>query len=166
MMNELGAFLVAWWNTSIKASMPTTIALINVKLTDMTINIGPVVNYATGLPIAGTGGSASLPNNCALVLTKRTLLRGRSYRGRVYAPGLVESIVTGNTVNSVTVTSILSNWSILISFTTTGGDWDMVVMSRISEGVERLEAEVNNVVSLDSDGIVDSQRRRLPRRGA
>lgn len=165
-MVELGGHLITWWDTYIKAAMPTTLSLLNIKCTDMTTNIGPVVNVATGLPKAGTGGSPSLPNNCALVLTKRTALRGRSYRGRIYTPGLVESIVTGNTVTPATVASIITNWERLISFTTTSTTWDMVVMSRVADGVDRVTADSNQVVSLDSDGIVDSQRRRLPRRGA
>lgn len=166
LMGELGEFLKNWWDAQLKAGSPATLSLINIKLTDLTTNIAPVVNYATGLPIAGTGASPSLPNNCALVLTKRTLLRGRSYRGRIYHPGLVESVVTDNTVVAAQVASLITKYSMLINFTTTGATWDMVVVSRYQDKAPRTVADSNQVTSLDSDGVVDSQRRRLPRRGA
>lgn len=166
LMLEVGLFLRNWWNTALKGSSPSNLQLVNIKLTDLTTVNAPSFNYATGLPLVGTGGSPSLPNNCALVITKRTIFRGRSFRGRIYHPGLYESIVSGNTVDAGAVTSFVTAWSQLISFTTTGAAWNMVVMSRYSDLAPRSEAVSTEVLSMDSDGVVDSQRRRLPRRGA
>lgn len=165
-MTELGAHIVTWWNTYIKGAMPTTLQLTQIKLTDLTLDIGPVVNHATGLPLAGTNGSPSLPNNCAIVLTKRTLLRGRSFRGRIYVPGLVEAYVTGNTYAPGNLATTVTDWSRLLTFTTASDTWDMVVVSRYNANAPRVNAVITEVSSLDSDGVIDSQRRRLPKRGA
>lgn len=165
-MTELGAYLVAWWNTNLKTLTPPQASLTAIKLTDLTTNIAPVVNYGVGLPIVGTNASPSLPNNCAMVITKRTLLRGRSYRGRIYHIGLNEAAVTTNTVLSTYVTSCLVAYNILLSFVTASATWDMVVVSRFENNAPRVTADSNQVVSLDCDGVVDSQRRRLPKRGA
>lgn len=166
LMLELGPHLVTWWNTSLKGSSPTNLQLSSIKLTDLTTQTAPSFVYSTGLPLTGTGGSPSLPNNCALVITKRTVFRGRSFRGRIFHPGLYESIVTGNTVDAGAVSSFVSAWSQLRTFTTTGASWNMVVISRQADLVPRETALITEVLSLSSDGVVDSQRRRLPRRGA
>ena len=166
LMNELGAHLVNWFNTQIDLQLPSVKTLTNIKLTDLTTNIAPVVNYATGLPLNGVSAGVSLPNNCALVITKRTLLRGRSYRGRIYHPGLTESNVTANQVSSVYVVNTIAIYSLLINFTTASATWDMVVVSRFEGGSPRVTADSNQVTTLDSDGVVDSQRRRLPKRGS
>lgn len=164
-MTDLGAFLVNYWDTELKASMPTNLSLTKVRLTDLTLQTGPVIEYTTGLPILGTNASPSLPNNCALVLTKRTAFRGRSFRGRVYLPGLTEAFTTGNTVDPTFVTNRLADFNGLINFTAGTETWTMVVVSRISNGVERSTATLTPVLNFSSDGIVDSQRSRLPRRG-
>jgi len=166
LMNELGAYLVNWFNVTMKGQLPTTISLINVRLTDLTTQTAPVANYATGLPIAGTSASPSLPNNCALVITKRTAFRGRSYRGRIYHPGLMEADVTNSQVSSGKVTTLLAAYNLIRLFTNLGTDWVMSNVSLVSGGFARVVAEVKPVVSFDSDGRVDSQRRRLPGRGS
>lgn len=164
-MNELGLKLVTWYDTLMDLKHPTTISLIQIKMTDMTESFTPVVNYSTGLPKAGLNVGASLPNNCALVITKRTALRGRSFRGRLYHIGLKESEVTDNTVLPAQVTDYVNYYDDLMTFTTTSDTWHMVVVSRKQGGNWLTVGEAHPVVSMDSDGVVDSQRRRLPGRG-
>lgn len=165
-MGELGLFIKNWYDATMDLLHPTTLSLVGIKMTDMTLDIAPVVNYATGLPLSGLNAGASLPNNCALVLTKRTILRGRSYRGRIYHPGLKETEVTGNTVLAAQVTGYVNAYSQLLSFTTATATWKMVVVSRFANKNPRPTGEVTEVTSIDSDGTVDSQRRRLPGRGS
>lgn len=164
-MAALGAHIVNWFNTSLKNYLCTSISLINVKLTDLSTETAPVVNYATGLPIAGSLASPTLPNNIALVLTKRTALRGRSYRGRIYVPGLSEGDIVANTVGGGKVTALVNSYSLLLAFTAGSESWEMVVVSRQNNNTPREFGVATQVLSLDSDGTVDSQRRRLPRRG-
>jgi len=166
LMQELGLKLVGWWIANIKGITPTNLQLVNVKITDLTTQTSPTINYATSLPSVGTGGSPSLPNNCAVVLTKRTLLRGRSFRGRIYHPGLYEAIVVGNTVDAGAVVSFINAYTQLKAFPTATTTWEMVVVSKFQNKVPLLVGVTTPVLSLDSDGVVDSQRRRLPRRGA
>lgn len=166
LMTELGAFLVTWFNTVLKPTMPTTISLVNIKLTDLTTETAPVVNYGTGLPIAGTGASPALPNNVAFVITKRTAQRGRSFRGRIYHPGLMEGSVTGNTVSGSAATAIIGAYDDLLAFSTAGATWTMGVVSRYTNLAPRATGVFTGVVNLTTDGNVDSQRRRLPGRGA
>jgi len=165
-MTELGAHLKNWWDTLIRPGITNAISLVNIKLTDLSTEVAPVVNYATGLPLVGGAIVAALPNNCAMVITKRTLLRGKSYRGRIYHPALSETVVTGNTIAGGTVNALVGHYSQLLAFTTTTASWEMVVVSRYSNNQPRPSGIATPVISLDSNGTVDSQRRRLPSRGS
>lgn len=164
-MDELGEFLVDWWDTSMQTSMVAEITLTGVKLTDLTSNIAPVLNYASGLPLTGSAATPTMPNNVALVFTKRTLLRGRSYRGRIFHPGLGEIHVTGNNAAGGVVSSFVGIYGQLIDFTTASESWNMVVVSRFTNNAPRVTADSNQVIGITSDGVIDSQRRRLPGRG-
>ena len=162
-MDDVGAELVSWFDTTLKANMPATITLFEVKLTDLTTAQGEVINYQTGLPIQGTDVATALPNNCALVITKRTAKRGRSFRGRIYHPALPRDQVTDNVVAAGLVTTLTSAYGLITSIPIlSGGSVSLVVVSRIQNGVPLVEGEVTQVTALTSDGIVDTQRRRLP----
>lgn len=165
-MGELGAHLVAWWNTNIKPNVPTSQSLTQIKLVDLTTEIAPVVIYATGLPSAGSNASPALPNNCALVITKRTALRGRSYRGRFYFGALNEASVTANTVSVGLSGGLVTALNLLNNFTTATEEWFAVVVSRYTNNLPRPGGIATRITSHDTDSVVDSQRRRLPRRGA
>lgn len=165
-MIELGNDIIASWDATFKAWMPTTLSLIEVKVTDLTTQISPSVFATTGLPIAGTNVSPSLPNSNALVITKRTALRGRSYRGRIFQPGLVEGQVTANAVSGAYQANYLAGWNAILSITTTLNAFNMVVLSKYQDGVWLNEGILTPIIAFTTDGQIDSQRRRLPGRGS
>lgn len=165
-MSELGGFLVNWWQDNMDTNVAGSVSLDEVRMTDLTSEFAPGSSYTIGLPASGAAVSASLPNNVTLSITKRTALRGRSYRGRIYQVGLTENAVVDNEVSESIQAAILAAWNLAIEFALTSGTAPMVVVSRIQGGVERVTAEVTPVVSFSTDGIVDSQRRRLPGRGS
>lgn len=164
-MVELGEELISWWSTTGKVQCPDEVSLINVKVTDLATNFAPSINVGTGLPIAGTLSGAPLPNNCSLCVTKRTVFRGRSFRGRIYHPALTETDVTANAVSAGRVNAIIAAYEDLMFFTLVEDTWSLGVVSRYSEGEPRVEGIFTPVVALTTDGMVDSQRRRLPGRG-
>jgi len=164
----LGAAIRTAWASGIQGSMSSAVTLTQIRLTDLTTVSSPVVNYSVGLPLSGAlVATPALPNSIAIVMTKRTDLRGRSYRGRIYHPGLTEADVAANQVASVRVTALLTSYSNMINLTDSGANvHHLVVVSRFTGGAARGSAVVTLVTSISTDGIVDSQRRRLPGRGA
>lgn len=164
-MEELGLHLIDWYDNALNALHANTVKLVNVKLTDMTTFNAPGLDVNAGLPKLGTNISAALPNNVAMAISKRTIFRGRSYRGRLYHFGLTENQVVDNTVASGVVTALINAYTPLIAFSTTSESWQLSVVSKFSGNAPRTVAEVTPVVNLTSDGVVDSQRRRLPKRG-
>jgi hypothetical protein len=163
---DLAVFIKNWYNTSMKALQHSTISLVEIKMTDLTTDISPVVDYTTGLPLAGTIGADSMPNSVALAITKRTALRGRSYRGRIYHPGLAESQCAGNQVLSASVTSLMAAYELIRVATVGSASWPMVVLSRQHNNVRLAAGVATTVIALSTDGFIDAQRRRLPGRGA
>lgn len=165
-MSELGGFLVTWWQTNMQPLQVDTVQFNEVRMTDLTSEFAPGTSYTTGLPDVGAAGPDSVPNNVTLSMTKRTGLRGRAFRGRIYQIGLRKVFVDDNQVIGGTQTSLLDAWNLATPFALTSGSAPMVVVSRFEGGSERLSALVTPVTVITTDGIIDSQRRRLPGRGS
>jgi len=159
---DLAASAIVEWSAGVKNNVSDQCSLMNIKVTDISSQTGFVVDYGTGLPLAGTKTSPALPNNCTLVFTKRTALRGRSYRGRLYHLGLTEDMVAGNAVGGGNVAGMIVGYNAMRALAITDDEGLMVVVSRKNEGVWRTVGEATLVTNITSDGVIDSQRRRLP----
>lgn len=158
---------LTWWQGNVTSLTATNLVLREVFVRDQSQLNGFA---ATATPAGGTPGthtSPSLPNNVSICASIRTLFTGRSARGRWYWQGLCEDQVVANTVDSGLLTSIdaaLTNLASVIA--ALSHFW--VIVSYISLGVPRPGGPVKFVVNdiLFVDATVDSQRRRLPGRGA
>lgn len=167
-MEELAAGLIEKWETWLQPSVTSTLSLVSVGVADLSAQNAPAIEYTTGLPLAGEAESSpSLPNNVSCVFTKRTALRGRSYRGRIYHMGFVESQVTGNALIPSVTTALTSAYSqfMSVSLPVAVDEAILCVVSRYTGGDPRSEGIATPVTAITSDGIIDSQRRRLPGRG-
>lgn len=114
----------------------------------------------------GTGGvaGATNPNNVSLVCTIRTGLTGRSARGRFYAMPMSSASLSATNTFSATITSGLEAFLADILAVTSAIGWQFSVLSRFSGGARRASAIATPVtVSVCRNGLVDSQRHRLPR---
>lgn len=114
-------------------------------------------------------GTPLLPLNVTLAVKFATGLAGRGRQGRVYWPAMPASWVTNNFVNGTNPTDIADAYSDFITAITTsvGNECDHVVVHSVENGVPlnpRTTSQVTDV--LVGDTVVDSQRRRLPGRGA
>lgn len=122
--------------------------------------ITPITANITGNDTAGT-----VPNNVALVTTFQTDLRGRSYRGRTYMPGISRSNVS-------TPTEISAGYALQASTAYAGinaalpAGYTHVVLSYQNNGVARTNAARTPVVAYRTEVRLDSQRRRLEGRGS
>lgn len=104
-VDDIGDEVKAWWNTQLNSSGFTdgekglyddTVALTRVTLRKWD-PLEPVEDeYTTGLPIAGTAASQTLPAENAILTSLRTNNIGRSYRGRLYLPPCAENAVDEN----------------------------------------------------------------------
>lgn len=108
---------------------------------------------------AGSGSTPLLPQNCALLVHKRTALGGREGRGRMYMPTgfLTEGDVDGlgNVATSVQ-NNANTRWATTLS-TISGLDIPMVLLHGDGAILPTL------VSSIQADPVIATQRRRLRR---
>lgn len=164
MMADLADILADWWHTHVATVTANSTALTTIKVTSLEQAFAPGIETPLNPPDPGLVNSPGLPNNATLVTTFVTGLRGRSFRGRNYFIGLAEGMVVGNVVDALQVTNINAGYENLL-LALAGTDWSWVVVSRYSDKQPRDIGVVTDVVTTKSDGIIDSQRRRLPGRG-
>lgn len=163
-LQHLASAAIVWWGANLKPLQSSSVALLTVKATDLSSQIGPVVEDTTGLPIVGTGASGAVPNNVSVAIKLITANRGRSFRGRVFHIGLVNSVVTNNTVALATRTSLRNAWLAALTLGTSP-IWTLAVGSRYTNNAPRVTGLATEVTDISVNAIVDSQRRRLPERG-
>lgn len=127
-----------------------------------TNSLGPSeVVVSTESPVTYTNDNGPLPQNCAVLIRKRTDTAGRRGRGRMYVPGIQESNV-GTT--GVIVSGLRDLWQTAADDFLTGlqaltSVQDMVVLHNV-EGIGT-EPPPSPVLSLTVDEKIATQRRRL-----
>jgi len=164
-LEDFCAEFVSQWTTFLRPYVVNTVNLVAVKATSLDSEFAPGVEFTTGLPLAGTGSGSPLPNNVTVAVRFLTLLRGRSYRGRAYHIGLQASAVTANQISTTLQTNLRNAWIGLQSIEATDV-WAQCVLSRYQGGALRPEGVTTDVNNVQVERTIDSQRRRLPGRGA
>lgn len=153
----------AWWNATMKPLLVTAAVLRQIRATDITTQGGPQSTIT--MNSAGTGAGSPAGLGSPIVVSLRTALRGRSYRGRAYISGWNAGTMT----DSVNTTSTLAN-SLAAAVATLVGNtvalgFPMVIASKQHNKVVTNPAVTNDVTATLADTHMDSQRRRLFGRG-
>lgn len=151
--------LNSWAVNMLPAAAPQYI-LREVYAIDLTTSTGATFTSALNPPQTGTALGAGLPGDKALVITHRTLLRGRSYRGRTYIAGISREEQVGNFVGAGTANAVINGFQAVIADMADAG-FTFVIVSRQLNNVPRTEGVATPVAtSLLRDNRLDTQRRR------
>jgi hypothetical protein len=152
---------------NIKPKVSNTCILSAVITTSLGTVGAPGTLYTTGLPKVGTNIQPQLPNNVTIAMSLNTALRGRSFRGRIYHIGLTENDVTLNTIPGTTLTPLIAAYEAarLLAAGSGSQTFQLAVLSYYAAKAIRTTPVATPVTSISSDGIIDAQRRRLPKRG-
>lgn len=113
--------------------------------------------------VAGSSIQANLPPQCAVLISAKTGTKGRSYRGRFYLPGPVQTDETDGLLSGAAVTAYTTIPTQLLSVfgpAGTNGDWRYAVISRYSNKQKRAVPIATQVTSLALDPVIATQRRR------
>lgn len=133
---------------------------------DLTVQPGRVLEQVPATAINGVAAGDALPNNVSVAVTARTHFGGRSYRGRTYWMGLARSMTDGTNALTPTARSgLVSAMADLRTRLLEGAGATLVVLSFASNKFWRDTAVATPIINFSCDGVLDSQRRRLPGRG-
>jgi hypothetical protein len=160
------ADLVEWWGSEIAPFVTDDLTLVGTKATDMSEETGFAVEYQPTAPVPGLLAGESVPANCALVISFRSPFRGRSSRGRNYVAGIAEGDVVNSAVINGIGESLRQGYGQLQTVAAAVGA-QHVVASLFFQGAPRPVGATFPVTAyVLTDTVIDSQRRRLPGRGA
>jgi hypothetical protein len=171
-LTDLADAVGAWWRANIAALTSSRVVVREYVATSQDTATGPQVSIAG---VAGDNGT-NTPNLYALgstfVVSFRTALRGRSFRGRNYVIGLTEDQVDANELETGVAETWRAAYFELIGAAADAG-WTWVVASRFSgvsgtppRPVPRVSGIATPIVAVVVvDEFIDSQRRRLSGRG-
>lgn len=154
-----------WWLTYMKPLQCNIVTLREIYAFDLTTSTGFTYSLPVTSANVGTRAGNAMPNNVALHIVFRTVLRGRSYRGGNYISAMGETDVANNSITESYVNNVVDAYTELISVFD-GLEFVWVVVSRYSNNQPRVtgvSTEIISVVAVDTN--VDSMRRRLPGRG-
>lgn len=158
-MTSLGADLATWWDTQLGSQLSDQLSLDMIKLTSLESETANFQEFTDGLPQSGGSATDPLPPQDSMVVTFKTNVRGRSFRGRNYLVGFVESMQSGGEWNTTIQGEIETAIAGLVTVAT-DNDCEWVVVSRYTNNAPRVTGIATPVTGFAARPIVASQRRR------
>jgi hypothetical protein len=162
-LTTLASLLATQWAQKIMPQLSNQVQFRSISLRDLTTASGAVYDYSgPPLPIFGGVAGPPLPSSVAIVLSLRTGLAGRSFRGRLFLGGFSETQSDGNYMFG-NLPNVLRDALVDIVDAITSLDRRVVVVSRFSGGQPRTTAVVTPVTAILARTVrVATQRKRLP----
>lgn len=158
-----------WWIANALAWLPVTYLFREIYAVDLSTATSASATWpAENNPGTRNPASGVLPNSNTLCVSFRTASRGRSARGRNYWAGLTRGDVTNNVATMTLQQGIVGVYEALLTLVQDDTImWYWVVLSRYANKAPRPQGLTNTITNvLIVDSTIDSQRRRLPGRGA
>jgi hypothetical protein len=168
-LQVLAALWFDWWGDEVRPHQTNDLTLQSIICRDLATENGPSIEFVTTGTTAGARTGEALPNNCASVVTWRTAQRGRSYRGRTYHLGLTADQRPSTNPNEIDPTvqvNLQAAYADAIDRFSDDATGALSVASRFLNGNPRANGILTPILTCAVDLTLDSQRRRLPGRGA
>lgn len=150
----------ASWVGGIMPELSDEVQLMSVTATDASVEGGGQVIDVTGLPVTGGVDSPAAPNQVAAVLSLRSGFTGRSNRGRLYLPGVPESVAGQTTIGDAFRTAVASAFQAMKA-DLVGDGYTPVIASFRHNHAPRTTAQVQPISSQFVSAGIATQRRRL-----
>lgn len=155
-----------WWTEDMVANFTSSIGLERIVVKDVSVEDGIAVEEQYPSPYYGTiGSAAAVPNNVAIVVGLKTAQTGRSFRGRNYYAGLLESDFAISILSPTRVAALFASVLLLPGRLNDLAEAELAVASYYNNGAPRVTGVLSPVTTMTLNSIADSQRRRLPGRG-
>lgn len=165
-LNILATEVQNAWIEFLAPIFSTGLDLMAIRATALDTASSPGVLHPVSVGTDGNLDVAPTQNNVALVLTMATDLRGRSYRGRLYAAGLPSTLLASSTeVSSAYLSDFIDAFAAFFEDIEDSTGFTHVIVSRYTSGAARVTGVTTEVSSYAANAELDSQRRRLKGRG-
>lgn len=149
-----------WLTGALQPDLSEDILYTGITTTDKRTSTGSVINKTPSSPVAGGVDATSLQINSAMVMSPRSINRGRSGRGRKYVPGIPVSDLADQTkFTTLGVSTIAGDFGSLDSNMNTAG-FSWTIPSEQMGGVPRTTAVMQEVASLVNGLAIGSRRKR------
>ena len=156
-----------WWEEDMALNFTSSIGLERIVVKDVSVEDGSQVEEEFATPLFGTVGSvAAVPNNVAICIGLKTAQTGRSFRGRNYYAGLLETDFALSLLSGGRVATLFDSALALPGRLNDLAEAELAIASYVHNGAPRTTGVLTPVTSMTINSIADSQRRRLPGRGA
>jgi len=151
--------IASWLTSSVLPNVCSSLICLSVKTVDLTSATG--WTWTTDVGVAGGVSTESVPNNCALVVTLETGLRGRSFRGRNFFPGLPLADLDSPLEWKITTVAGFTSFYETLDSDQAAAGYAMEVLSRFSGGAPRAIGVPTPVIAIQAKVPVYTQRGRL-----
>jgi len=158
-LDDAYAAALAFFN-DIKPAYHPSYVLNDITVTDVSIVGGMQKIYPLTADNIGTSAGSAAAANAAVVISLRSGLVGRSYRGRFYVGALSNNnLDNAQNIGTASASFYATTFQDFMDALDVAGQV-LVVVSRFANNVARLVALTTEVLSIIVDTKVDSQRRR------
>lgn len=166
--DRIEAVFATWWNGTVRLQQSNNVSLVLIVLDALDSASGLHREYTTGWTQAGAVATSVTSSGVTAAVKLATGLRGRSFRGRIYWPGISANWVT--TLTSQLTPAIATQIQTYVNTLRTALTGDaagdkLVVVSYCHDHVWRTTGVATEVTSASTHLNLDSMRRRLPGRG-
>jgi len=164
-MEGLVAVVASWLSVDMAPQVSNQFAWQTIAATQLSEDFGIQVIEQLAPDIVGGVNSEALPNNVAAVASIVTGQRGRSGRGRIYIAGLTRGQTEQSYIKGESAVALDAAIAELLPAAAAAG-FVLGVYSRWHKKVKRAVGVFTPATGFNlSDGVLDSQRGRLPGRG-
>lgn len=164
---DLADVIAASFFTLAAKPVSNNLHLARITARDMTSQNDDVVTQSYGTAYDGDLTSPLLPAQNTFAVSLRTGLAGKSFRGRLYHPGMTEDSAIGSFVDSARAAAIVNMWSTINSALVLDNLFRWVVASFYADKAPRATALLTPVTTVTfTDLRMDTLRTRLDNPGA
>lgn len=160
-LDNLADAMETWAETGLITVLSSEVSYTGVTVTGLNAQNDLQATRQPAAPVAGGQAVGSCPLNVAFAVKFTAGLTGRSTRGRNYVGGIPENVAGRTTVTAIWADSVVNQYE-LMKAAIFGMGWTMVIVSRYTNGLKRIEAETFPVVTISyTDTQIDTRRKRL-----
>lgn len=158
-LDRIEGVFAAWWTATGRAQVPNNVSLVLIVLDALAVESGLHKEYSSGWTAAGSIGSPALAGQNTMAVKLATSFSGRSFRGRIFWPGLTVADQPAGLVSATRRDTIVAAVNTLRTNLSTGGD-TLAVVSYCHGGAWRTTATVTAITGVSAKTTIAQQKRR------